>query len=572
MENELSPEVLANVKLWLSDPKYAEYQAETQALIDAEDWKTLEDGFYKHIEFGTAGMRGATGAGPARINRVTIGEAAQAMANYLLEKEDKPSVVIAYDTRLSSPELSKMVGSVLAASGVFVYYFESYRSTPELSFAIRHLKASAGAVISASHNPPQDNGFKIYWSDGAQVSSPDDKGLLEAFANIREIKYGDFNAFKLQDKIKLIGDEVDRAYFEAIASINQEYTHFDKGLASSIAIAYSPLHGAGQTSALPVLRKAGFGVMPVAAEMVPDGSFPALEGNIANPEIESANRGTVALMEEADCDLGIVTDPDADRLRLTIRTPDGLKVVNGNQSCALAADYLLGKDAKGYICKTIVTTDLLDASAEQYGTTMYGNFLIGFKYIGRKIKEMEGTGERFIMGAEESYGMLVGPSSRDKDAATGALVLAEYAAELKRDGKNLYERLFELYGEYGLFVEDQVSAVYPGAEGFEKMQSVMASLRSEPLVQVGDMAVTKVYDCLRDDAPTSGKGDVVILEFNNDFRNRITVRPSGTEPKLKFYGQWREEADRGKDIYAQYEEVSGKVRGLLEELKGMLLR
>ncbi|MFV0485059.1 MAG: phospho-sugar mutase [Candidatus Saccharimonadales bacterium] len=572
MEGNLSKEALANISLWLEDEKYAAYKEQLQALIDAKDWKTLEDGFYKHIEFGTAGMRGTTGVGPAKINTVTIGEAAQAVADCLLSQNEKPSVVVAYDTRLTSPELSKMVAAVLAASGVMVYYFESFRSTPELSFAIRRLGASAGIVISASHNPPADNGFKVYWSDGAQVSSPDDKKLLEAFANIKTINQGDFNSLKLKDQIVLIGDEVDKDYLDTTLKVNEEYTDFNKDLAPALKIAYSPLHGAGQTSALPMLKMTGFDVVTVDAEMLPDGHFPALENNIANPEIDSANKGTIELMESANCDLGVVTDPDADRLRLTIRTNDGLKAVNGNQSSALATDYLLSKDAKGYICKTIVTTDLIDALAEGHKTEIYNNFLIGFKYIGRKVNDLEGTGKRFIIGAEESYGMLVGPQARDKDAATGALVLAEYAAELKKKGKNLYDRLFELYEKYGVFVEEQVSAMYPGADGFKTMQNVMAKLRSEPLTEVGGLSVTKAIDCLSEDTPTADKGDVIILEFNDDHRCRITIRPSGTEPKLKFYGQWYVPADKKQDIYAQYADVSDKTKGVLEALKALLLQ
>jgi phosphomannomutase len=572
MEGKLSPEAIKNVELWLGDSKYADYRDEVQALVDAEDWEALENGFYKHIEFGTAGMRGTTGVGPALINSATIGEAAQAVADYLLMQDGSPAIVVAYDTRLTSPELSEMAATVLAGSGVRVYYFESFRSTPELSFAIRHLKASAGIVISASHNPPQDNGFKVYWADGAQVSAPDDEGLLRAFANVKTINYGDFAALRASGKIELIGKEVDEAYLAAIMKTNQEYTHFDKTLASGIKIAYSPLHGAGQTSVLLALGEVGFEVVTVEAEMVPDGHFPALIGNIANPEIESANHGTVTLMEKEGCDLGIVTDPDADRLRVTIRTSGGLKAINGNQSGALATDYLLSKDAVGCVYKTIVTTDLMGALAEKYGAKLYGNFLIGYKYIGRKMKELEGTGVRSIIGAEESYGMLVGSDTRDKDAATGALVLAEYAAELKTGGKNLYERLFELYEEYGMFIEEQVSAVYPGAEGFETMQAAMAQLRSEPLTEIGGLKVTKSFDCLKDGAPTASRGDVVILEFANDFRKRITIRPSGTEPKLKFYGQWHEMADKNKDIYVQYDEVSKRVKVLLEELKALLLK
>lgn len=573
MENNISQEALSNVKLWLEDAKYADYKEEVQALIDAKDWKALEDSFYRHIEFGTAGMRGATGVGPARINKVTIGEAAQAVADYLLTQGGNPSVVVAYDTRLTSPELSKMVAAVLAMNGVLVYYFESFRSTPELSFAIRLLKASAGIVISASHNPPTDNGFKVYWSDGAQVSSPDDKGLLVAFANIRKINYGDFNALKLKDQIKLIGDEVDKEYLDTSLRVNEEYTRFDKKLAKGMKIAYSPLHGAGQTSVLPMLKKVGFDVVTVDAEMVPDGHFPALANNTANPEVDSANAGVIKLMEEAECDLGITTDPDADRLRVTVRTKHGFRSLTGNQMVALAANYLLSKDSEGYICKTIVTTDLIDAVTSLYGTQSYRNLLIGFKYIGRQIREMESTGMRFIMGAEESYGMLVGSQVRDKDAAMGALVLAEFAAELRAGevSMDLYEFLLEMYARFGVYVEEQVSVMYPGADGFRKMQEVMEKLRKEPLTEVDGLEVSQTIDCLADDTPTADKGDMVILKFEDDWLCRVAVRPSGTEPKLKFYGQWHEAANEEMDIEAQYEDTAQRMRETLEALKEMLL-
>lgn len=572
MEQNLSSEAVKNLQLWLDNPKYQAYRSKIQALIDQSDWKTLEDSFYKHIEFGTAGMRGTTGVGPANINTITIGEAAQAVADYLNGQTKQPSVVIAYDTRISSVELSQITASVLAANHIKVYYFESFRSTPELSFAIRHLHASAGIVISASHNPPADNGFKVYWEDGAQVSSPADQGLLETFAKVENIKTGDFDDFKDQGQIELIGLAVDTAYQKAILNTNQTYTHFDETLAPSIKIAYSPLHGAGQTSALPILREAGFNVVTVDAEMVPDGHFPALANNIANPEVDSANQGVLDLMASTDCDLGLTTDPDADRLRITIKTEQGPIAINGNQSGALATDYLLSKNPNGYICKTIVTTDLIDAIAAAHHTTIYNNFLIGFKYIGRQIHRLEDKDDRFILGAEESYGMLVGTDARDKDAATGALVLAEYAAELKAAGKTLYDRLLELFIDYGIFVETQLSAVYPGAEGFTTMKNVMQNLRDNPPEKIADQKITRVIDCLEASTPTADPGNVIILEFNDDHRQRITIRPSGTEPKLKFYGQWYAAADLDQDIETQYHATLAKTQSLLEALKAFALQ
>ena len=572
MEQNLSPEALKNLQLWLNNPKYQSHHAEIQTLIDHAQWEILENAFYKHIEFGTGGMRGVTGPGPANINTITIGEAAQAVADYLLSQTASPSVVIAYDTRISSPELSQFTAAVLAANGLKVYYFDSFRSTPELSFAVRHLKTSAGIVISASHNPPADNGFKIYWSDGAQVSSPNDQGLLKAFASVDEIKTGDFDEFVNQGKITLIGLAVDSAYQSTIIKTIQDHTKFDPKLAPTIKIAYSPLHGAGQTSVLPVLRELGFDVITVDDEMIPDGNFPSLINHVANPEIDTANQGVLDLMIPNHCDLGLITDPDADRLRITINTDQGPIALTGNQSSALATDYLLSKNPQGYVCKTIVTTDLIDAIAEAHHTTIYNNFLIGFKYIGRQIHQLEGQPDRFIIGAEESYGMLVGSDARDKDAATGSLVLAEYAAELKAAGKTLYDRLLELFTEYGIFAEAQISTFYPGAEGFAAMQKVMQKLRDNPPEQLGGHNITKVIDCLSPSTPTADPGNVIVLEFNDDHRQRVTVRPSGTEPKLKFYGQWYEAADLDQDIEKQYQKTLKEIQSLLAAFKTFALQ
>lgn len=581
----LSADAQANISQWLAESKYEEYRQELEKLIADEEWQLLEDSFFKVVEFGTGGRRGTTGIGSNRINRVTIGESAQALCEYAREADamaPEKGIVIAYDTRLSSPELSQFTAQVCAANGFKTYLFDSFRSTPELSFAVRHLEAAAGIVISASHNPPADNGFKAYWSDGAQLVAPHDKGVLAAAAALTQIDSIPFGDAVNDGKIEMIGEAVDRAYIAAV--VNQS-----EGVARDLAIVYSPLHGAGQTNVLPVLQQAGFtSISVVKDQMVPDGHFPTIENGKPNPEEKAANDRAVAQLLAENADIAITNDPDADRIGVVVRAGDEPVYLNGNQSAVLAADYALRKlqekgvlTNKHYIAKTIVTTDMLDALADHYGVTSYGNMLVGFKYIGELIRNKESTDEIFVIGGEESYGLLKGDYARDKDGAAGALPLAEYAAELKVEGKTLRDRLYELYGEHGLYIERLDNVVSPGADGFERMQSIMANLRSEPPTKVGDYDVTAVLDygdLTRKDLGTGEvssidciTGNVVVLELG-DPRRRITVRPSGTEPKIKFYVQWYEDIEDSNliAIDAQYTLTSRALEGISRELEGIL--
>lgn len=582
MQDHLSEAALANINQWLTEAKYSEYRTEVEEMISQERWQDLEDAFFKVLEFGTAGRRGVTGAGSNRINRVTIGESTQALCAYARQNDETaPSrgIVIAYDTRLSSPELSQYAARVCAANGFKTYIFEGFRATPELSFTARHLGCAAGIVISASHNPPADNGFKAYWDDGAQVATPHDSGILDIARSIDEISaIPSFEDGVKSGLITIIGESVDKAYLDAV--LDQA-----EGSERELHIVYSPLHGAGQTNVLPALREAGFTkITTVDAQMTPDGHFPTIETGKPNPEEPAANTMAAEMLLQTQADIAITNDPDADRIGVLVRH-DGKSIqLTGNQSAALAVDFALSKlkqknklSQSHYIAKTIVTTDILSALAEKYHVKIYSNLLIGFKYIGELIKSKEGTDEEFVIGAEESYGMLKGAYARDKDGATGALPLAEYAAELRQSGKTLVDRLFELYEELGLFVETMETAVYPGAEGFATMQKIMASLREQPPRYIGEHEVTAMLDYqtlvrTSSQGETSQidciKGDVIVFECG-DSRRRITVRPSGTEPKLKFYFQWHVQATNARE---EYEAVKKHLSELYSSLSADALR
>ena len=587
VRQHVSMDAATNIQQWLDKPKYAEYKDELLDLIEQEKWQELEDSFFKVIEFGTAGRRGTTGVGSNRINKVTIGESAQALCVYAASVDETAptkGVVIACDTRLTSPELSEYAAQVCAANGFKTYLFENFRSTPELSFAVRKLQAAVGIVISASHNPPLDNGFKAYWSDGGQISAPHDKGVLAVGADIIEIHTVDFDEAIREDKIEIIGEEIDQAYIEAVVAEAE-------GNERNVKIVYSPLHGAGQTNTLPALRAAGFtSISTVDDQMVPDGNFPTIDNGKPNPEEKIANDRAVSQLLAEKADIAITNDPDADRIGVMVRQGDEVVYLTGNESAVLATDYSLQKKqangtltSRHYIAKTIVTTDMLQALASHYNVQIYDNMLIGFKYIAALLLSKESTDEIFVIGAEESYGLLKGDYVRDKDGAVGALPLAEYAAELKQDGKTLYDRLLELYGKHGLYLERLDNAYFAGASGFQTMQAVMSELRHSPPASLGDHKITAVldYQSLERHDLVSGdsvpidciKGNVMVFEFDNDTRRRITIRPSGTEPKLKFYVQWFEEVKTRnlQAIETQRNILSEHLASMAKLLEGVVL-
>lgn len=581
----LSGDAIHNINEWLTQPKYGQYKPELMQLIADKQWQLLEDSFFTVIEFGTSGRRGTTGVGSNRINSVTIGESAQALCQYVLDHDPSAAqsgIVIACDTRLSSPNLSRIAAQVCAGNGFKTYVFESFRSTPQLSFAVRHVGAAAGIVISASHNPPQDNGFKAYWSDGSQVASPHDAGILKKALAIDTILSVDYDDAVSKGIIKILGPDVDEAYIQTVVSQAE-------GADRELNIVYSPLHGAGQTNVLPTLKAAGFSSVSVVNEqMTPDGNFPTVAHFKPNPQERAANDLAVKQMLSENADIAITNDPDADRFGVMVRTVDDVKYLNGNESLILATDYVLSKRRQAndltprhYVARTIVTTGMIDALAAHYDVRCYNNLLVGFKYFGQLIREKENSDEVYVIGGEESYGLLKGTYARDKDGAVGALLLAEYAAELKKDNTTLQDRLLELYAGHGLYGDKMTNIDFPGADGFQRMKDIMRRLRTDPPQVIGAHAVTAVldYESLeRTHVATGGKdkidsmrGNVVVLELG-DARRRITVRPSGTEAKMKIYVQWYDVAERtdSRAIESQCRRLETWMGSMADELEKTL--
>lgn len=575
-ENHLSKSAFENFKIWFFDERYKEFHTEIEKLIIDEKWEELEESFFKVLEFGTAGRRGKVGVGPNRINLITISESAQALADYLkLKKEHNLSVAIGWDVRNSSKELSRRCAEVLAANQIKVFYFNSPRSTPELSFAVRELKASAGIVISASHNPPQDNGIKVYWNDGAQVSSPNDKNIMKIAQNIKDIKIGNFEELKQSGEIQILGKEIDEKY------INTN-TKLSVGKNRNAKIVFSPIHGTGSTNLLRTLKSAGFNnIILVDEQMNFDGDFLTLPDKKPNPENLSANKMAIEKLKQTCADIALTTDPDADRICVMSLEKNGeVRSFSGNQTAILAADYLLSKihdkinkyenlyfEDRRFICKSFVTTDALNALAKKYDVKIYDDLMVGFKFIGKKILQKESEGEIFIAGFEESLGGLVGDQTRDKDAATIGLIISELASDLQRENKTLGEKLDEIYSEIGFFTEKTESVEFSGSDGFNKMQEIMQKVKSgeetfgaAKIKDFGSLTETNVATGEKSKFNMLEGGDAVSFEFMKP-ENRITIRPSGTEPKIKIYAQW---------LFAKKEDCA-KIEEIITDFKRRIL-
>lgn len=557
---QISFGTLTNITTWLTEDKYKEFRHDIEKLIATEDWKTLEDNFFTVVPFGTGGRRGRVGIGSNRINRVTIGESAQGLCNYVLANisdAKQRGIAVAYDTRLTSVEFSRYVAGVIAANGIPVFLFEGPRPTPELSFTVRHLRTAAGVVVSASHNPPTDNGFKVYWNDGGQIVPPHDLGIMDAVANVKEILYEDFDQALANQRIQYLGKTIDDAYYQAVLGESLVTTR-------SARIAYSPLHGTGVQSIYPVLERAGFSVDLVAEQASPDGHFPNVPDNIPNPEVQSASNLVTSRAKQIDADIAITTDPDADRLGVVARDAQGeYHFLNGNQIAFTLGAFVLEQyqaqqklKPEHFLVKTIVTTDGLQALAQKYKVRIEDNILIGFKYVAELIRLHEGDAV-FLFGGEESHGILKGSYTRDKDAAVAALLFAELASTCKDAGTTVVAYLDEQYKKYGVFSEKLQNIMYEGAAGNEKMASIMKALRTNPPKTLGGRPVLQATDRLSGAIvdPANGtnlgtnpgtKGDVLIYSLREDNRVRVTVRPSGTEPKLKIYVQVHEAV--GKDL------------------------
>lgn len=552
-EGKISKNAFENLEKWLLNEKYQSFHKEILSFINDENWQELEDSFFKVLEFGTAGRRGKVGVGSNRINLITISESAQALADYLKElKIENRSVVIGWDVRNSSSELSKRCAEILAANDIRVFYFDSPRSTPELSFTVRDLKASAGIVISASHNPPEDNGIKIYWSDGAQVSSPHDKNLMKIAQNVGNFTVGDFSDFVKNGNIEILGEKNDQNYIDINVKLSLSKER-------NVRIIFSPIHGTGSTNLLKTLKNAGFkNIELVEEQMEFDGSFSTLIDRKPNPENFSANKLAILRLKKSQADIALTTDPDADRICVMSLEKNGeVRVFSGNQTAILVADYILSKNQKlknkyaelyfgqrDFICKSFVTTDMLNVLAEKYDVKIYDDLMVGFKFIGKKILQKESLGEKFLVGFEESLGGLVGDQTRDKDAATIGLMISELAAELKLKNQTLGEKLDQIYAKNGYFVEKTESVEFVGAECFEKMQEIMRKIQSGD-IDFGASRIRDFQNLIEKDFVKNSiqsfemleGGNAVSFEFGEKMK-RITIRPSGTEPKMKIYAQW----------------------------------
>ena len=538
---------------WLTSPQFDE---ETRKELEAIKGNNLEikDRFYKDLEFGTGGLRGIIGAGTNRMNKYTVGKATQGLSNYILKNNPEgkaTGVALAYDSRNMSSEFAEMSALVLNANGIKAYIFDELRPTPELSFAVRHLGCTAGIVVTASHNPPEYNGYKVYWADGAQVVAPKDEGIIGEVNSIT-----DFSAIKMMDKAEavknglfnVVGKEIDDAFVENIKK--QAVRPEEVIKAKDMKIVYTPLHGAGNKNVRRVLAEVGFeNVYVVPEQEKPDGTFPTV--GYPNPEDPKAFTLAIKLAQEKHADIIIGTDPDSDRIGVVVKDNNGnYDILTGNMTGALLTEYVLGgRKEKGTLpenaamVKTIVTTEMVRAIAENYGVKLF-DVLTGFKFIGEKIKQFEEDHSySYVFGFEESYGCLSGTYARDKDAVGASMLVCEMAAYYKNKGMTLYDGLMELYNKYGFYKEGVKSVTLKGVDGAEQIQKIMEYLRNNvPSDFAGNKVIwakdykTGVFKNLltgENEASTLPKSNV--LYYNLDDRAWLCVRPSGTEPKIKFY-------------------------------------
>ncbi len=519
-------------------------------MIDADAFEKLGELFWRTIPFGTGGRRGMMGElGSATINERTIAESADGLAMYLQRQKAALGgrAVVAHDTRNRSPEFARLTATTLAAHGLTVFCFDTHRSTPALSFAVRELNCDVGVMISASHNPPSDNGFKAYWSNGGQVLPPHDQGIIECVDQAAEIPAINFNQAITDGRIEIIGEELDRKYIDAVLALSLSS-------ARDVSAIFTPLHGVGETSVYRVLHEAGFaGVEIFDPQRCPDGDFTNVPNRLPNPERRDVFEPAIKRADETGAELILASDPDADRLGLCVKGREGEFIhLSGNQIGVLLLDYILRKRSEAgtlsgdhFVVETLVTTPMIAAVAQAHGVRVIDDLLVGFKYIAETVDQEEA--DRFVFGAEESLGYLAGSYCRDKDAAVAALFVLELAAELKLQDKTLLDRLDELYVMYGYFVEGQQSEVCRGEQGKNKIQRLMQAFRHEPMTKLAGVVLVRVRDYGRHEIrrlPENKKVDALLKPDGNllffesaetGSRFSMAVRPSGTEPKIKFY-------------------------------------
>ena len=534
---------IEKAKSWLAETFDEEIRLKVQSLID-ENSSELEDSFYKNLEFGTGGMRGIMGVGTNRLNKYTLGQATQGLADYLHQQfpQEDIKVAIAYDVRNNCKEFGKIVADVLTANGIRVLLFKEHRPTPELSFTVRNKKCHAGIVLTASHNPPEYNGYKVYWNDGAQIVPPHDAAIIEQVQNIKfeDVKFnGDDNL------IEWIDEKQDEVYIEACmeASLYQNVGR------ENLNIVFTSIHGTTYTTIPKALKKAGFTKVDLVEEqMIPSGNFPTVDS--PNPEEPSALRMAMDLAKIKNANIVIGCDPDGDRLGIAVRNLAGeIQLLNGNQTNMILTDYILNQwqkegkiTGKEFIGSTIVTSDVFFDLAKYYGVECKAG-LTGFKWIGKMISDAEGK-EKFICGGEESFGFMTGDFVRDKDSCGSILLACEIAAWCKANGKTMYQYMIEIYQRLGLYQEGLVNIVRKGKEGAEQIKQMMTDFRNSPVSSLAGEKVVLVKDFQEQTAWNLVKNEKVVMNdipksnvliYYTEYGSKVAIRPSGTEPKIKFY-------------------------------------
>ncbi len=570
--------IQTKIDSWLAGNYDEATKNEITGMLERNEHEALSDAFYKDLEFGTGGLRGIMGAGSNRMNRYTLGMATQGLCNYLKQNfpDQQIKVAIAHDCRNNSDVFARISAEIFSANGIKVYLFEALRPTPELSFAIRHLGCQSGVVVTASHNPKEYNGYKVYWNDGAQVTAPHDKNIItevNKITSIDEVKFEPNLA-----NIELIGKEVDEAYMEKVLglSISQD----DIKRQHDLKIVYSSIHGTGITLVPEVLKRFGFTNVHIVQEQAePNGNFPTVV--YPNPEEKEAMTLSLKKAAEVDADIVFATDPDSDRVGIAVKNLEGeFVLLNGNQTGALLMNYLLlawqkaGKlTGKEFIVKTIVTTDLIKDIADSYNVKMYET-LTGFKYIAEKIREVEGQ-EVYIGGGEESYGYMIGDFIRDKDGISACALIAEMAAVAKDNGQSLFEMMVEMYEKHNFYKEELVSFTKKGQRGAEEIQQMMADMRSNPpqsiagskVVEVSDYKLSTRKNLLTGEESKLDLESSNVLQYLTEDGSKISARPSGTEPKIKFYISVNEPLNSKKEFDAVEQKLNRKIEQILVDLK-----
>lgn len=540
---------------WLGDSFDEETRKEVQELMNA-DPAALEDAFYRTLEFGTGGLRGIMGAGTNRMNKYTVGMATQGLANYIKAQvePEKRKVCISYDSRNNSRLFAEISAEVLASNGIKVYIFDDIRPTPELSYSIRSKKATAGIMITASHNPKEYNGYKVFWSDGGQITSPVDTDIVAQVAKITDPSMVMFHSDESRASIEIMGREMDELYLRDILSLTLSPDACERH--KDIKIVYTPLHGTGVRIIPECLKRLGFkNIYHVPEQDISDGNFPTVKS--PNPEEHEALDMAIARAEQTGADIVLASDPDADRMGVAVRDNEGKMVLlNGNQTASMLTYYILSRrkelgrlNGRQYVVKTIVTTELISEICKSFNVPVY-NVLTGFKYIAEVVKRNEGKAE-FICGGEESYGFNVGDFVRDKDAPIACAMLAECAAWAADRGLSLYQLLERIYTEYGYRKESLVYIVRKGKAGAEEISKIMSDFRRNPPKELCGSPVTKVIDYL--EAEKTGQPKSNVLQFFDAAGDVVSVRPSGTEPKIKFYF-----GAKGKDADEKLQKLSGQ--------------